>query len=352
MLDLAPPTRPERRFFAHAAATLALAALVLATTWAYVRAEHTFYTSDYGGYQTIAEGLLVSYGESLRTAAGAVIGSMQSEYNALFAIPLVPFLLVFGDSRIVYELALAIVYFVPFTAAIAAISVRLLPRRAPLVFWLTVGVVLLTPMAWVPMLRGYPDVGAALLIALAVLACLRDPALSQPWQPFAIGIPAALSMLVRRHFAYDAVAVFAALALHAMLRLARARRAGSHRAFRDFTMTALRVAASVVISLLVLLVVDRAFVSRSLSNNYLSLYTAYMSPPWTMLRCTRRPTAGSRWPPPPQDGCSGSGAARSSATPPRSWPCAAAYRGSNGCSSSGRLANGTRFTSRRSSCSG
>src|SRR5205085_2732071 len=109
------------------------------------------------------------------------------EYNALFAVPLVPFMVVLGDTRAVYELALSLVYFVPLAAAIGFIAVRITSARPMLTFWATTVLFVLTPMAWVPVLRGYPDAGAAFLIAVAMLAYLHDTRLEHVWQPLVIG---------------------------------------------------------------------------------------------------------------------------------------------------------------------
>jgi hypothetical protein len=196
-----------------------LAAGILSLTYAYVSSENTFYTSDYGGYQRITEGLLNSYLESFRSAVRVVVSSIDAEYNAFFAIPLVPFLLAFGDSRLSYELALAATYLLPFIIVISAIAVQLIPNRPQFAFWLSAALLLLTPMAWVPTLRGYPDTGAAFAIGVAIWVYLHDTTLRQRWQPLVIGMAAAAAMLMRRHFAYDVIALFAAIGLHTAARL-------------------------------------------------------------------------------------------------------------------------------------
>ena len=146
----------RRRPVGTALGIIVLAAGILSLTYAYVSSENTFYTSDYGGYQRITEGLLNSYLESFRSAVRVVVSSIDAEYNAFFAIPLVPFLLAFGDSRLSYELALAATYLLPFTIVIGAIAVQLIPNRPQFAFWLSAALLLLTPMAWCPRYEAIP----------------------------------------------------------------------------------------------------------------------------------------------------------------------------------------------------
>ena len=78
---------------------------------------------------------------------------------------------------------------------------------------MTLVVALLTPMVWVATLRGYPDMGAAAIMALAVWVYLGDPRLTRARQSVVIGLLLAGAMLFRRHFAYNAVALVLSVAL-------------------------------------------------------------------------------------------------------------------------------------------
>src|SRR6267143_209547 len=104
-----------------------LLAIVVAVTYVYVSSEHVYYWSDYSGYQNITHDIAAYYQQSPLAAARAVARSMLEDYNALFTIPILPFVLLFGDSRIVFEIALAVVYLVPFTLVLALIAVTLIP---------------------------------------------------------------------------------------------------------------------------------------------------------------------------------------------------------------------------------
>jgi hypothetical protein len=261
-----------------------LLGIVLSVTYLYVSSESTFYTSDYGGYQAITQGLVARYQESLRAALAAVIRSTNDEYNAYFAVPLVPFLLLLGDSRLAFETALAVVYLVPFTLAVAAIAIELLPERPRLAFWSTATIVLLTPIAWVPTLRGYPDTGAAFLTCTAIWAYLWDVKLEHRWQLLVTGAAAAFAMLIRRHFVYDVLALFGAMIIHTAVRCFQARRDEHRSAAREFSRSIGRLTCIAAIALVVLLIVGRSFLYRGVTNNYIALYAAYMSAPGAVFR--------------------------------------------------------------------
>jgi hypothetical protein len=256
---------------------------IVAVTSLYVSSEHTFYSSDYAGYQNITQSVVAGYRASLRSAIGAIVGSIEAEYNALFTIPLIPFVLFFGESRIVYEISLAVVYLLPFTLVVAAIAVQLIPVQPRAVFWSTVAVILLTPIAWVPTLRGYPDTGGALLICAGIWAYLRDSKLNHRWQILFIGLATASSMLFRRHFAYAAIALFAAMVLHTLVRFAGQFRQKPRPSFQDLTTSSLRLGFTALVTLLALLVIGRSFLYRGLTTNYIALYAAYMEPPLAVL---------------------------------------------------------------------
>lgn len=157
-------------FLSDCGLLVVLLSIVVAVTYVYVCSEHVYYWSDYSGHQNITHNIASHYRESPLVAARDVARSILDDYNALFTIPILPFVLLFGESRIVFEIALAVVYLLPFTLVLALIAVTLIPGRRRAVFYSTVALALLTPFTWVPTLRGYPVTGAACLIGLGVWA--------------------------------------------------------------------------------------------------------------------------------------------------------------------------------------
>ncbi len=281
-----------------------LAALLAAVTIVsiYVSNEHDFYTSDYRGYESITHRVVASLQQSPRTAVVIVASSMRDDYNALFTLPLVPFVLVFGESRLLYETALTVAYALPLGLVVGGVGVRLIRAPARPVFWSTVALTQLLPMAWVPSLRGYPDAGGACLVWMAMWVYLQDPRLGTVRRCIAVGSLLSFAMLFRRHFAYDAVAFVATLALHALARVASAGDARERTPrqgrtsllaalarlwpsaawvrppWRSVAMAARPVILVAASSLATLVIFGLPFLARGFTTNYASLYAAYMRP--------------------------------------------------------------------------
>jgi hypothetical protein len=273
----------RRALLINTGLTVLTTAIIVGVVYFYVSSERTFYWSDYAGYQNITQGILSRYRRSLLTAIDAVVRSTKAEYNAIFAIPLIPFLLVWGESRVVYEIALAVAYLLPFTLALSAIAVQLVPARPLIVFWLSVAVILFTPATWVPTLRGYPDTGAAVLMCAGIWAYLRDPKLDHRWQIVFIGLAMASSMLFRRHFTYAAIAFFGAMALHTLAGFIREYRQKPRPSFHDLSMSLRRIGFTALVAVLALLVIGPFLLYRGLTTNYIALYASYMDPPLAVL---------------------------------------------------------------------
>jgi len=194
--------------------------LILATvavTSIYVSSEHTFYWWDYAGYNTATVNTANLFRDSPNQAIREVIESLSKEKNLLISLPLVPFILLFGESRLSYILSVSLIYVLPFRLLLGAISAKLILVYPRLVFWSTVLLSLLIPMSWIPTLRGYLDTGGCVFIALAILVYLQDVKLKSWWRIPLIGFLLAVAMLFRRHFAYSAIAFLGAAALQASI---------------------------------------------------------------------------------------------------------------------------------------
>ncbi|PSB52090.1 hypothetical protein C7B67_08440 [filamentous cyanobacterium Phorm 6] len=194
--------------------------LVLATvavTSIYVSSERTFYWWDYAGYNNATVNTANLFRDSTDKAIREVIASLSKEKNLLISLPLVPFILLFGESRLSYILSVSLIYVLPFRLLLGAISVKLIPIYPRRVFWSTVLLSLLMPMSWIPTLRGYLDTGGCVFVALAVLVYLQDVKLKSWWRIPLIGFSLAVAVLFRRHFAYSAIAFLGAAALQAFI---------------------------------------------------------------------------------------------------------------------------------------
>ncbi len=194
--------------------------LVLATvglTSIYVSSERTFYWWDYAGYNTATVNTANLFRDSPDQAWREVIASLSKEKNLLITLPLVPFIFLFGESRLSYILSISLIYVLPFRLLLGAISVQLIPVDPRRVFWSTVLLSLLIPMSWIPTLRGYLDTGGCVFVALAIWVYLQDVNLKSWWRMPLIGFFLAAAILLRRHFAYSAIAFLAAATLQAII---------------------------------------------------------------------------------------------------------------------------------------
>jgi hypothetical protein len=105
----------------------------------------------------------------------------------------------------------------PFRLLLGAISAQLIPVDPRRVFWSTVLLSLLIPMSWIPTLRGYLDTGGWVFVALAIWVYLQDVKLKSWWKVPLIGFLLAAAILLRRHFAYSAIAFLGAATLQAII---------------------------------------------------------------------------------------------------------------------------------------
>jgi hypothetical protein len=268
---------PRREAALDGALLLGLLIVVVWITYAYVSYERFFYYWDHALYQNIALRTTAAFRESLPAGWHALQQSFREDYNALFALPLVPWLMLFGASRLSYELILALVYLVPLPLCWGAVATQLLPTRPRVAFWGAVGLALLMPMTWVPVLRGYPDAGAAAMIALATYLYLRDLELQDRMTCVAVGTLLALSVLFRRHFAYAVVAFMAAAGLRALAGaifgadppVARVRR---------LALQVVRLGLVVAVASAVALLVAGDYVQRLIAYDFSALYRSYQEP--------------------------------------------------------------------------
>jgi hypothetical protein len=278
----AAPVRP-RISLSDVGFLLFLAATILVVTFVYVSHERVFYLSDYSAYQDMTIEIVDKFRLSPAEAIRSIAVSTTREYNSIFTLPLIPFVLIFGESRLVYECALAIVYLLPFVLVLGWLATQLVPKQPRLTFRIAVIVALLTPVVWIPTLRGYPDAGAAVLVELAILAYLYDPRLRRRWQYLALGFLLAAAMIFRRHFGYACVALLGAMGLVVLVRFVLSVRLRGHGAWRALLIDGLKVGLIALVTLVVLATLDRPFIGRFLTTNYNALYADYMESPGRVL---------------------------------------------------------------------
>lgn len=263
--------------------------LVFFGTFLYMSRERMIYSWDEANY-TMLTGLTYEAffpanpdipGDIFRPVYGLrhIHASFTSEYNQLFALPLVFFERLFGASRSTFVLGLMTLFFIPYSVlwGLVAQHVFVLPKRTA--FWATLAMILAMPLTLIPALRGFPDVGAAALLGLAVFLYLRDVELRSWWQCLAISLVLCVLPLFRRHFMYGLSAFLAAALLQHAYRLFLKIRVEPKEAWGYLWHIAIRFLSVGIIIAAMWFVFANPFVRVLVSNNYFRLYESFMIPP-------------------------------------------------------------------------
>ncbi len=271
----------RRKFLIDGFFLLLLVFVSVAVTSIYVSSERTFYWWDYAGYNTATVNTANLFRESPEKAWAGVIESLSKEKNLLISLPLVPFILLFGDSRLSYIISISLIYVLPFRLLLGAISAKLIPVYPQRVFWSTVLLSLLIPMSWIPTLRGYLDTGGCVFVGLAILVYLQDVKLKSWWKIPLIGFFLAVAILLRRHFAYSAIAFLGAASLQALIEFIvqiYRRDSALPSPYRDLVESGIKLGLIAATTFSVLMLVAGDFTRSALTVDYGNLYAAWSLP--------------------------------------------------------------------------
>lgn len=260
--------------------------IVAGVSFSYASSEHTFYAGDFAPvyYHNNAQLVVSAWRQSPLKAIANIWQSLDRDHNQLFVLPLLPILLIFGDSRTSYIMSVAVVYLLPWSLVMGAIASRLIYLANPLlIFWLTTSISLLLPMSWLPTLRGYPDVGGALIISIAILLLLpklepqelptNSPILNQvSWlRVIIIGLLLGLAMLFRRHFAYMDIAVLGGIIVQGVVTIST----GQKQIVSTLFLLGKKLILIGAIALLTLVIMAREFTNRALTTDFRDLYASW-----------------------------------------------------------------------------
>ncbi len=253
---------------------LFLAAANVFTVW-YVGRERTLYYWDYIGYWTRSADLA----EAVRTLPPGEVwdqfrhAARTDDYGPIPAVLPAAAAAAFGDSRLVYVLAVVNFYLAGLAAAGWLFVRRFAPSAGAAAAAAPLLLVLLSPTAWGPVLRGYLDVGGAALGVLALLAYLSRPAGELPWPRVVLLAGLLVGMaLFRRWYSFFVVAFFLVAGADTAVAALRAwpRGGGRGAARRAAPLALAGVWAGV---LLVSFAADWAY--RAATTDYADTYAAY-----------------------------------------------------------------------------
>jgi hypothetical protein len=262
----------KNKFLLNTICFIALLACVFFIAYVYISSEKYFYFWDYANYSDKVNHLVEKWQVSPLKVIEKVVDSLGDNYSDLPSLLILPFRLLFGESRLVFIISLTFVYLLPFSLAMGHIATLLITAPKHLVFWSPTFISILIPTVWVPILRGYPDIGSVVLIAIALTIYWKDFRLKKNKNIFAIASLISAAVFFRRHFAYGFRAFILALILDALWTYLRTRKNYfSTRLFKFFFIRAKRITALVI----VFLIFSPILVFKTLFIDYRTLYSSY-----------------------------------------------------------------------------
>jgi|YNPBryantNP2012_1023418.scaffolds.fasta_scaffold03301_4 hypothetical protein len=251
---------------------------VILFTWLYVSSETGIYWWDYANYQNITHRLVRALRQSPLEAIRFLQESLSHNYNAIFAIPLLPILMLLGESRLTFEIGLVLVYLLPFAIIMGNISKHIVPNSR-FGYWAGIIITLLTPPVWAPTLRGYPDIGALACIALAVFFLIElYPDRVGYWRPILAGTFLGIAILLRRHFVYPVIGFFVSWLLFILAYVLKETRGLSARSVLRIFRCLFELGLGGCATVLILVLIGKPFLRLVLTTNFSMLYASYTQP--------------------------------------------------------------------------
>lgn len=251
-------------------------AIAITITTIYISHERNFHWWIDWYYKTIE--VANAFGQSPSAGIENVLQSLRDERNKIYTLPLVPFILIFGESRLVYEISLALIYLLPFCLSMGAVATQVIQANRQAVFWSTSFGSLLIPVTWIATFLGIPDTGGAALIGWAAFVYLQDIRIKQWWRIPVIGLCLGLAVLLRRHFVYGAIAFISAIISQALLFFFAKLRHNPQIAWRNLQIVAVRIGLIAGICFATLIAVAGEFTQRAILTDYRNLYASWSMP--------------------------------------------------------------------------
>ncbi len=251
---------------------IALLVCIFSIASVYVSSEKYFYFWDYANYSDKVNRLVEKWQISPLKVVEKVIDSLGDNYSDLPSLLILPFRLLFGESRLVFVLSLTFVYLLPFSLAMGYIATLLISAPRHLVFWSTTFISILIPTVWVPVLRGYPDIGSIVLITISLTVYWKDFRLKKTKSIIAIAALMSTAVFFRRHFAYGFRAFILALILDTLWIYIRTHKKYlSNSLFKFFFIRTKRIIALATF----FLIFSPILVFKTLFIDYRTLYSSY-----------------------------------------------------------------------------
>jgi hypothetical protein len=241
----------------------------------YVGREHTIYFWDHAMYFDMARSFYEHTARDASAGWAAFRHSLADNYNLIFALPSLISFELFGVSRLVFILTNFFVFFLGYEIAVAFFLARTLGFKGNTAFIISLVIAFLIPPLWLPLLEGYPDIGAAACLVFAAGLGLAAPTSVRIFhRALGLGCVLGAAVLLRRHFVYPAMALLLSLlslALWDILRTPKNRTRQLTRTIMYFGLCSASFAGFLILS-------APDFVSHALTTDYGTLYLSYRRP--------------------------------------------------------------------------
>ncbi len=191
---------------------LAISVVLNLVVLIYAKNSSTIYFWDNAGYWTTSHQLCKLWqSEGFAALIDAVLDSVTTlDYNYIIILPAIVAVRLFGTSRYVFLAAIANVWLYPTYVLIWGFA----RSRCKHAYLTAAAVILSLPMLVYNVLIGFIDVGGVVLIAAALILLFTDKAAKADFgRYFLIGAFLAAALLLRRWYAFYALAFIVALAV-------------------------------------------------------------------------------------------------------------------------------------------
>jgi hypothetical protein len=250
--------------------------LALVASWLlarYVGLEHTFYHWDHALYPGLAADIFqIQQNKGWPAALAAVRASLNNDFSSLFTLPAVLGFQFFGGvSRTTYVVSNFIAYGCGLALVLGGVLQHVRGGHYAKNALLGLAGLLACGFVWTSAVEGYPDLGGALFLAIALLLALQSWPHVTVWRWLVMGVLLAVAILFRRHYIYPS-AVFLLL-----VGLVQAWSSWRHRVplWRCLLLAGVGVGAATLACTATLFWLAREFVTRLLTFHYPALYASY-----------------------------------------------------------------------------
>ena len=244
----------------------------------YVNSEQTIYYWDTSAYWKNSIDLINTFSQSKSEAFTIIAKSLNTDYNLLPIVPLLPFLAIFGTSRLAYVLIVFNLYILPFAFFMTKTVKALFNKKHlhiktwlyPVIF----SIFLLSPATLIPVLNGRPDAICLLIISL-ILYLLAKTRLKYISNYFILGFLTFLLIVSRRYFCFWAISLYIAILVAKFISYLHSYRL-SKTCLNKTIKVVIKLFASGTLILGLMLVFVHSLLVRYLSGGYGDAYSAYM----------------------------------------------------------------------------